>query len=219
MNMEEVRYYHGKNIDVTWSAKRCIHATECTRRLAAVFDTSRKPWVLPDGGSPDQVAETVTHCPTGALHFTRKDGGPPETPDSVNRISLDLNGPLHVRGEILVETPAGEVVLRDVRMSLCRCGASENKPFCDKNHEETGFQDNGLLGENKAKTEKLLPQTCPLKVIPSENGPFQMSGPFEVRGRDGTVYRGNKVTMCRCGRSSNKPFCDDTHLRIGFQSR
>jgi uncharacterized Fe-S cluster protein YjdI len=47
MNMDEVlRYYHGKSIDVTWSARRCIHATECTRRLA-VFDTSRKPWVLP----------------------------------------------------------------------------------------------------------------------------------------------------------------------------
>ena len=214
-----MRYYHGEKIEVTWSAKRCIHAAECTSRLAAVFDTSRKPWVLPDAATADQVAETIMYCPTGALHFTRKDGGPPEVPDSVNTISMDLNGPLHVRGEIVVETPDGEFVLRDVRMSLCRCGASKNKPFCDNSHEEVDFQHNGLLGENKTKTEKVLPQTGPLKIIPSENGPFHMRGPFEVRGQDGTVYRGNKVTICRCGRSSNKPFCDDTHLHIGFQSK
>jgi CDGSH-type Zn-finger protein len=184
-----------------------------------VFDTTRKPWILPDAGLADQVAEAIAHCPSGALHFTRKDGGPPEAPDLVNTISLDVNGPLHVRGEIVVETPDGEVVLRDVRVSLCRCGASKNKPFCDKSHEEVGFQHNGLLGENKARTEKLLPKTGPLKIIPTENGPFQVRGPFGVRGQDGTVYGGNKVTMCRCGRSSNKPFCDDTHLRIGFQSK
>ena len=121
VNMDkDLRYYHGKNIEVTWSAKRCIHAVECTRRLAAVFDTRRKPWVLPDAGSADEVAETVMHCPSGALHFTRKDGGRPEAPDSVNSISLELNGPLHVRGEILVETPAGEVFSIDDPMLIRR---------------------------------------------------------------------------------------------------
>jgi CDGSH-type Zn-finger protein/uncharacterized Fe-S cluster protein YjdI len=218
MNMEELRYYHGKSIEVTWSAKRCIHAEECTRRLAAVFDTSRRPWVLPDAGSADQVAETVMHCPSGALHFIRKDGGPQETPDLVNTISPDTDGPLHVRGDLVAQTPQGEVVLRDMRMSLCRCGASKTKPFCDKSHEAIGFQNNGILGENEAETNSLLPQTGPLKIIPTENGPFEVRGPFELRGRDGTVYRGNKVTLCRCGRSRNKPFCDDTHLRIGFHS-
>jgi CDGSH-type Zn-finger protein len=183
-----------------------------------VFDTDRKPWINPDAASADRVAEAVRHCPTGALHFTRKDGGPEEVPDSVNTIVPDVNGPLHVRGDIVVETPDGGVVLRDVRMSLCRCGASKNKPFCDNSHEEIGFQHNGLLGENKAEIEKLLPQTGPLKIIPSKNGPLHLRGPFEVRGREGKVHRGNKVTICRCGRSSNKPFCDDTHLRIGFKS-
>jgi CDGSH-type Zn-finger protein len=158
------------------------------------------------------------HCPSGALHFIRKDGGPPEAPDSVNTICPDINGPLHLRGEIVVETLRGNVVLRDVRMSLCRCGASKNKLFCDESHEKAGFQHNGWLGENKTRTEKLLPQTGPLKVVPSKDGPFHLRGPFEVRGRGGTVYKGNKATMCRCGRSGNKPFCDDTHLRIGFQS-
>jgi CDGSH-type Zn-finger protein/uncharacterized Fe-S cluster protein YjdI len=215
---EKLRQYHGENIEVTWSDKRCIHAAECLGRLGVVFDTGRKPWILPDAASADQVAQTITHCPSGALHFTRKDGGPEETPDAVNSISPDTDGPLYVRGDIVVETSDGEILLKEMRLALCRCGASKNKPFCDKSHEEIGFQHDGLLGENKLKTEERLPQTGSLKIIPSKNGPYQLRGPLEVRGRDGTVYTGNKVTLCRCGKSSNKPFCDDTHIRVRFQS-
>jgi CDGSH-type Zn-finger protein len=152
------------------------------------------------------------------LHFTRKDGGPEETPDAVNSISPDPDGPLYVRGDIVIETPDGKILLKEMRLALCRCGASKNKPFCDKSHEEIGFQHDGLLGENKLKTEERLPMMGSLKVIPSKNGPYQVRGPVEMRGSDGTVYSGNKVRLCRCGRSSNKPFCDDTHLRIGFES-
>ncbi len=215
---EDLHHYRGEKIDVTWDAKRCIHEAECTRRLSAVFDTRRRPWVLPDAASADQVAEAVMHCPTGALHFTRKDGGPPEACNPVNIITPGVNGPLFVRGEVVIETPEGDLVLKDTRVALCRCGASKSKPFCDKSHEEVGFEHDGLLGLNKARTEERLPRAGSLKIIPSENGPLMLRGPFEVRGRDQASCTGNKVTLCRCGRSSNKPFCDDTHMRIGFMS-
>ncbi len=213
-----MHHYRGEKIDVTWDAKRCIHATECTRLLGAAFDTSRRPWVIPNAASADQVAETVLHCPTGALHFTRKDGGAPETCDAVNIVSPGINGPLYVRGEIVIETPKGEIVLKDTRVALCRCGASKNKPFCDKSHEQISFQHNGELGDNEVETEESLPKAGPLKIIPSKHGPFQLSGPVEVRGRDQKCYTGNIATLCRCGGSSNKPFCDNTHIRIGFKS-
>jgi CDGSH-type Zn-finger protein len=175
--------------------------------------------VLPDAASADEVAETITHCPTGALHFTRKDGGPPEMPDGVNTVSPSIDGPLFLGGDIVIQTPDGEVALRDTRMALCRCGASKNKPFCDKSHEQIGFRHNGLLGDNKVRTDEGLPQAGLLKIIPSENGPLVLRGPFEVRGCDRTVHAGNRTKLCRCGKSSNKPFCDDTHARIGFQSK
>ncbi len=215
---EDLHHYRGEKIDVTWDAKRCIHAVECTSRLGAVFDTRRKPWVTPDASSADQVVETISHCPTGALHFTRKDGGAPETCDAVNTVSLDINGPLYVRGEIVIETPNGEVVLKDTRVALCRCGASKYKPFCDKSHEQINFQHNGHLGDNEMETEESLPKAGSLKIIPSKNGPFHLRGRVEVRGRDQKCYTGNRATLCRCGGSSNKPFCDDTHVRIGFRS-
>jgi CDGSH-type Zn-finger protein/uncharacterized Fe-S cluster protein YjdI len=215
---EDMHHYRGEKIDVTWNAKRCIHVEECLHRLGVVFDLSRRPWVLPNAASADQVANTILHCPSGALHFLRKEEGASETPDAVNTISPQINGPLYVRGDVVVETPGGEVVLKDTRMTLCRCGASKNKPFCDKSHEQVGFQDSGKLGESEARTDERLPRVGPMKIIPSRNGPFVMRGPFEVRGSDQVSCTGNTVRLCRCGRSSNKPFCDDTHARIGFQS-
>jgi CDGSH-type Zn-finger protein/uncharacterized Fe-S cluster protein YjdI len=215
---QELHHYRGAKIDVTWDAKRCIHQAECTRRLGIVFDTGRRPWILPDSAEANQVAEVITHCPTGALHFTRKDGGASETCDPINIITPAINGPLFVRGEITIETPEGEMVLKDTRVALCRCGGSKNKPFCDKSHEEIGFEHDGTLGSNKARTDEMLPIAGPLKLIPSKNGPFMLRGPFEVRGKDQTCYTGNKVRLCRCGKSSNKPFCDDTHIRISFKS-
>jgi CDGSH-type Zn-finger protein/uncharacterized Fe-S cluster protein YjdI len=215
---EKLRQYHGEKIEVTWSDIRCIHAAECLRRLGVVFDTRRKPWILPDAASADQVAETITHCPSGALHYMRKDSGPGEVPDAINSISPDPDGPLYVRGDIVIETPDGEILLKETRLALCRCGSSRNKPFCDNSHEMVGFEHDGLLGENKLKNEERLAQTGSFKIIPSRNGPYQLRGPVELHGSDGKVYRGNRVRLCRCGKSSNKPFCDDTHMRIGFKT-
>ena len=216
---EKLKQYRGEKIDVIWDPNRCIHQAECTRRLGVVFDTGRKPWVLPDAASAEQVAATVLHCPTGALRFTRKDGGAPEAADPVNTISPGIDGPLFVRGDILIETPDGAEVLKDKRMALCRCGASKNKPFCDKSHLQTGFRHNGLLGENEVETEEGSSKTDFLKIVPSENGPLELYGSFEIWGPDQTSYKGNRAFLCRCGGSSNKPFCDNTHLRIGFKSK
>lgn len=51
-----------------------------------------------------------------------------------------------------------------------------------------------------------------------ENGPYLVKGPVTVRDADGGEYRSARETiaLCRCGGSSNKPFCDGTHSKIGF---
>ncbi len=209
--------YHGEETDVTWDARRCTHEAECLRLLRAVFDRRRRPWVLPDSAPADQVAETITHCPTGALHFVRKDGGAVEAADSVNLVLPGVDGPLFVRGEIVIETPEREVVLKDMRVALCRCGASKNKPFCDNTHEEIGFRHNGMLGKNEVEVEPTASKSGPLRIVPSKNGPFELYGPLMLRGNDQICYMGSSALLCRCGGSSNKPFCDGTHLRNGFK--
>ena len=56
--------YQGRDIDVTFELKRCIHAAECGRRLQSVFDVAKRPWVQPDNATADQVQETIDNCPS-----------------------------------------------------------------------------------------------------------------------------------------------------------
>jgi CDGSH-type Zn-finger protein len=56
-----------------------------------------------------------------------------------------------------------------------------------------------------------------IKVIP--NGPYRVYGPIRVtdaQGKETVVEDGRGISLCRCGSSENKPFCDGTHGRIGF---
>ena len=54
-----------------------------------------------------------------------------------------------------------------------------------------------------------------------ENGPYLVTGPVTLTDSDGNVYEqpaGKGLALCRCGRSSTKPFCDKTHREIGFEA-
>ena len=136
---DTVRLYAGKDIGVTYDAERCIHAAECTRSLPAVFDVSRRPWIQPDAASADAIAAVVAKCPSGALHFTRRDGGSPEAPPEQTSVTVTPGGPLYVRGLVRVESLDGNLILSDTRVALCRCGQSQNKPFCDNSHLAVSF--------------------------------------------------------------------------------
>jgi uncharacterized Fe-S cluster protein YjdI len=58
----------------------------------------------------------------------------------------------------------------------------------------------------------------PLELRASADGPLLVSGGVRVEAADGTVlYEGEKVALCRCGQSGNKPFCDGTHKTVGFK--
>lgn len=215
----KVYEYPGEKIQVRYDVKRCIHAAECTRGLPGVFDTGRKPWIDPEQAPADAVAEVVMRCPTGALHFTRLDGGPGESAPDKNTVAVSPDGPLYVQGDLEVVTPEGEVLLKDTRLALCRCGASKNKPFCDNSHIQINFKESGALGRNVVKTVESGSQESTLKIIPGLNGPFTLKGPAEIVSADGqTRYQGNRMFLCRCGASGNKPFCDGTHSKIGFVS-
>lgn len=54
-----------------------------------------------------------------------------------------------------------------------------------------------------------------------ENGPLRVTGPFTITDKDGKEYsvrEGQWVSMCRCGQSQNKPFCDSSHSSTGFEA-
>ena len=134
------RSYRGKEIDVIYDIKRCIHAAECVRALPEVFDTRARPWIQPEGAEAETIAEVVRRCPTGALRYERRDGGAEEVADEGVSATLVPNGPIYLRGAISIKDADGTEILGDVRAALCRCGASENKPFCDNSHFRIQFE-------------------------------------------------------------------------------
>jgi CDGSH-type Zn-finger protein len=214
------------------------------------------------------------------------------------RITITENGPYEVTGSVplavqsivpnregeSIEWEQGRLFEPQEEYSLCRCGQSANKPFCDKSHLRVGFD-----GTETASREPYLAQAeeedgptvvltdaealcsfarfcdvggsiwrlvqrpdeestslavreglrCPSGRLvvwdrqtkeplePSiglvQDPAAGVSGPLWVRGgitivsSDGVEYeRRNRVTLCRCGGSENKPFCDGTHASIGF---
>ena len=134
------RVYANDAIEVHWEPRLCIHTGNCVRQLGGVFDPGRRPWVDVEAADPDAIAATVLTCPTGALHFRRRDGGAQEQAPEEATFEPQPNGPLFVRGRVRVVDADEHLIREDTRLALCRCGASQNKPFCDGSHRRVGFR-------------------------------------------------------------------------------
>jgi CDGSH-type Zn-finger protein/uncharacterized Fe-S cluster protein YjdI len=209
--------YRGKDISITYDVKRCIHAQECVSGSRDVFNPDRRPWIDADRAEASKIASIIQKCPTGALHYVPADALLGEKPGAVNTIATHPDGPLYVRGQITVRTESGETPLEDVRVALCRCGASKNKPFCDNSHFAVGFQDAGEAvpqdGGGPANASGKL------SISPTPNGPLHAEGPARiVNARQEVLLAENEAWLCRCGSSANKPFCDGSHSRVNFRS-
>jgi uncharacterized Fe-S cluster protein YjdI len=135
------RAYETDEIRVLWDATRCTHVATCLNALPEVFDVRRRPWIDITGASAQEIAETVRLCPTGALRYEAlAESVRDEQPDQPTTVEIRPNGPLVVRGCVKITGARGEVVTEETRVSLCRCGGSENMPFCDNSHRAIGFR-------------------------------------------------------------------------------
>ncbi len=203
--------YDGEAITVTFDLGRCVHARNCYLKLPQVFDPTRRPWVSPDAAPAEEIAATVRTCPSGALTFARKDAGGEETPPRINRVMVMENGPLSVAGDVSVEGGTAEP-----RLTLCRCGLSKNKPYCDYSHVEGGFQATGEPVPELPKTH--TDQGGPVAASRAKDGPLKLDGNIELTTGTGRhIATLPRAFLCRCGASKNKPFCDGSHKEAGFQ--
>jgi uncharacterized Fe-S cluster protein YjdI len=152
------RDYGDDSIVVHWDSARCIHSANCIHGLPDVFDVRRRPWVRIDRADADAIATVVDTCPSGALTYSRLDGGatgpnavPVEGDDEASGsesetpvvIALKPDGPLAVEGPVRIELARGEVLEVTDKAFLCRCGNSANKPFCDGTHKKIDFTAEG----------------------------------------------------------------------------
>ena len=140
----------GQQVTVLDNRGICQHSGLCTDRLPTVFRTGADPFVAASGGRMDEIIRAVRDCPSGALSFAL-DGV--EARDQVDRagtrppaVEVIRDGPYRITGRIPVVDDDGVPVVRNQGSSLehcalCRCGHSQNKPFCSGMHWHVGFSD------------------------------------------------------------------------------
>jgi len=131
--------YVGERITIHYNHGACAHMQHCVAGLPKVFDHDRRPWIDPDAAHVEEIIAVIEQCPSGALSYSiaGKEQPDPERPPCV---VVAKDGPYCLEGWIEVEdTPWGEGVSQE-HCTLCRCGAAENKPFCDGSHEKAGFR-------------------------------------------------------------------------------
>lgn len=207
------------------------------------------------------------------------------------KITATNNGPFKVVKANNIKNATGDILSNNQELWLCRCGGSDNKPFCDGAHNSNNF--NGDQDENHIKSDTItyvgehitiydnrsicakrgyctreLPTVflktdqwidpngdsvdkiidicnrCPSGALsyalPGSNKMtgedhddtfiqlsekrFGSHGPYDVKGHvtiDGQTERlpelPNKTTLCRCGHSTNKPYCSGEHYKVKFQ--
>ena len=200
--------YTGRDISVSFDMKRCIHARNCFLKLPKVFDPAQRPWVQPDNAPAEEVAAMIRTCPSGALAFHKADAD--EQPPIINRIAVLENGPLSVAGEITVNGEADQP-----RVTLCRCGLSNNKPYCDYTHVEGGFTATGEPQPETNGVNDVIGGAIDVTCAP--NGPLKVSGNVELTtGTGRKIATADTLFLCRCGASKNKPYCDGSHKAAGF---
>jgi len=203
----------------------------------------------------------------------------------IPKISLLKNGPLLVKNLPKFTNSRSEAIETKPVLSLCRCGASKTKPFCDGAHVSIGFTDEksedripdkketykgksitihdnrgicshaGFCTANLSKVFRMgkepwidpdgadveeikrVIEMCPSgalsytikeketnvffdesEMIVSKNGPFYVRGSIEISDVDlGDKASEEHYTLCRCGKSRNKPRCDGEHWYAAFK--
>jgi len=129
--------FRGANVVMTDDPTICAHAGFCGTRHTDV-------WKMIGETSDPEVRERlkrmVANCPSGRLQFSLQEGGEAVELEYEPSIAAIEDGPLWVRGAIKVQAPDGFAYELQNRMTLCRCGQSKNKPFCDGGHKEAGFR-------------------------------------------------------------------------------
>jgi uncharacterized Fe-S cluster protein YjdI/CDGSH-type Zn-finger protein len=124
----------GAKVTIIFDGKKCIHARYCVTGAPQTFLANVEgPWIHPDATDPAHLVEVAHASPSGAVQYVWADGAGEPAP-AVNMARLRENGPVAIHAPM---TLAGESI--GMRATLCRCGASKNKPFCDGSHTAAGF--------------------------------------------------------------------------------
>ena len=132
--------YRGKKITIHDNRVLCAHAGLCTEGLASVFKYGSEPWIDPDGAQVEAIVATIRTCPSGALSYSLE-GAEQQAQQRAAAITVTKDGPYAVVGSVQLSGEEWGAGASSEHYTLCRCGGSKNKPFCDGAHWSIGFKD------------------------------------------------------------------------------
>lgn len=132
--------FRGNGVTIYDDRSICAHIGNCTDNLTAVFKLNTEPWVDPVGAEAGEIVSVVRTCPSGAVSYALGESEDPVEEERPAAITASKDGPYFVTGNISLQSEDGTGYEDRVRYTLCRCGGSKNKPFCDGTHWHIGFK-------------------------------------------------------------------------------
>lgn len=132
--------YSNEDITVHWKPSICEHSTLCWKGMINVFNPKERPWVKIDGATTAEIIAQIDKCPSGALSYKYNKAMNIEPvnqeEDGIVEINVAAMGPTRIKGDFVIKDREGNIILEGKKaVSLCSCGHSSNKPFCDGMHK------------------------------------------------------------------------------------
>jgi uncharacterized Fe-S cluster protein YjdI len=137
--MGRKKEYSNGEVTVVWQPKVCIHSGICFRGLPSVFQPRVRPWIKIDAATTEEIINQVKACPSGALSYYMNAEGDKTAETLETKVEVLNNGPLLVYGTLKVTHKDGREEIKNKTTAFCRCGASNNKPYCDGTHVKHNF--------------------------------------------------------------------------------
>lgn len=137
--MGKIKEYTNDETTIVWNSEKCIHSAICVKGLPNVFQPRERPWIKIDKASTNELINQVKQCPSGALSYYMNDEKDKSTESLETKVEVLENGPLLVYGTLKVTHKDGTKETKNKTTAFCRCGASNNKPYCDGAHVKNEF--------------------------------------------------------------------------------
>jgi len=145
----------------------------------------------------------------------QKNQGAPRLLEVPNEMLVSNGGPLQITGNITLVHEDGRTQYAN-QLSLCRCGHSRSKPVCDDQHMDMEFINSGKIFDVSEIAASSHPNRLTISCI--KDGPITFLGRLRLHNQFGQECVKMRGSLCRCGQSARKPFCDGSHSRVGFKT-
>jgi uncharacterized Fe-S cluster protein YjdI len=132
--------YTNGEVTIVWNPETCSHSGICAKGLPNVFRPKVRPWIRIEKGATEDLINQVKQCPSGALGYYLNNEKEETSEIIETKVEVLENGPLLVYGTIKVVAKDGASEIKSKTTAFCRCGASNNKPYCDGTHVKAAFK-------------------------------------------------------------------------------